>query len=278
VDPISILWLFIILASLQPALQRRLLELSRQRALSRLASERGSTVVTLIHRQETMSFLGFPIVRYINIDDAEGVLGAIRATPSGTPIDIVLHTPGGLVLAASQIASALAEHDGPVRAIVPHYAMSGGTLIALAADEINVDRHAALGPVDPQLGEYPAASIVVAAEQAKDPDDRTLILADVSRKALWQVERFVSRLLEQSMKPARAADVAHILSCGTWTHDYPLEPEELEALGLPVEVGIPQGVHELMRLYPQPRGRQESVEYAPSPHRPREIPGSRPRD
>ena len=87
--------MFIILASLQPVLQRRFLELSRQRALSRLASERGSTVITLIHRQETMSFLGFPIVRYINIDDAEGVMGAIRATPSGTPIDIVLHTPGG---------------------------------------------------------------------------------------------------------------------------------------------------------------------------------------
>jgi ClpP class serine protease len=64
-DLINILWLFIILASLQPALQRRLLELSRKRALARLASERGSTVVTLIHRQETMSFLGFPLVRYI---------------------------------------------------------------------------------------------------------------------------------------------------------------------------------------------------------------------
>jgi ClpP class serine protease len=277
-DLINILWLFIILASLQPALQRRFLEISRQRALSRLASERGSTVITLIHRQETMSFLGFPLVRYINIDDAEGVLSAIRATPSGTPIDIVLHTPGGLVLAASQIASALAGHEGAVRAIIPHYAMSGGTLIALAAEEINVDPHAALGPVDPQLGEYPAASIVAGAERAKDPDDRTLILADVSRKALWQVERFVSRLLEKSMKPARAAEVARILSCGTWTHDYPLEPEELEALGLPVKVGVPQGVHELMRLYPQPRGRQESVEYIPSPRRSREVPASRPRD
>src|SRR5215211_6983549 len=81
-DLINILWLFIILASLQPAIQRRLLDLSRQRALSRLASERGSTVVTLIHRQETMSFLGFPLVRYINIDDAEGVLSAIRSTPA----------------------------------------------------------------------------------------------------------------------------------------------------------------------------------------------------
>lgn len=277
-DLINFLWIFIILASLQPVLQRRLLELSRQRALSRFASERSSTVITLIHRQETMSFLGFPIVRYIDIDDAEGVLNAIRATPSATPIDIVLHTPGGLVLAASQISSALAEHDGPVRAIVPHYAMSGGTLIALAADEIVVDPHAALGPVDPQLGEYPAASIVAAAKQAKDPDDRTLILADIGRKALWQLERFVQELLKRRMNPVQAKEVARILSSGTWTHDYPLEPEQLEALGLPVKVGVPNSVHKLMRLYPQPRGRQSSVEYVPSPRRSRELPASRPRD
>jgi ClpP class serine protease len=277
-DLINVLWIFLILASLQPVVQRWFLEQARQRALSRLASERGSTIVTLIHRQETMSFLGFPIVRYINIDDAEGVLGAIRATPSGTPVDIVLHTPGGMVLAASQIASALAEHDGPVRAIVPHYAMSGGTLIALAADEVNVDPHAVLGPVDPQLGEYPAASIVAAAKQAKDPDDRTLILADVGRKAIWQVERFVQELLERHMKPGRAKEVARILSTGTWTHDHPLGREELEALGLPVEVGVPRLVRELMRLYPQPQGRQASVEYVPSPSRPREVPADHPRD
>jgi len=238
-DLINILWLFIILASLQPALQRRFLELARKRALARLASERGSTVVTLIHRQETMSFLGFPLVRYINIDDAEGVLGAIRTTRSGTPIDIILHTPAGLVLAASQIASALAEHDGPVRAIIPHYAMSGGTLIALGADAINVDPHAALGPVDPQLGEYPAASIIVAAEQAKEPEDRTLILADVGRKAIWQVEHFVQELLVRHMQPAQAREVARILATGTWTHDHPLQPRELKALGLSVEVDVP---------------------------------------
>src|SRR3954465_4964383 len=246
-DPINILWIFIILSSLQPVVQRWFLELARGRALSRLASERGSTVVTLIHRQETMSFLGFPIVHYINIDDSEGVLDAIRAIPSGTPIDIILHTPGGMVLAASQISSALAEHDGPVRASVPHYAMSGGTLIALAADEINVDPHAVLGPVDPQLGEYPAASIVAAAKQAKEPDDRTLILADVSRKALWQGECFVQGLLERYMKPPQAKEVARILSTGTWTHDHPLGRKELEALGLPIQVGVPRLVRALMR-------------------------------
>src|SRR3712207_997091 len=149
----NLFWIFLILISLQPVLQRQLLAQARKRALSQIAHERGSAAMTLIHRQETMSFPGFPAMRQIDVDDSESLLRDIRATPSGTPIDVVLHTPGGLVLAATQIASALANHDGPVRPIVPHYAMSGGTLVALAADEIEVDQHAALGPVNPQVGE-----------------------------------------------------------------------------------------------------------------------------
>ena len=187
-DPLSLLWLFFILASLQPGVQRQVLLAQRRRALHAISREREATVMTLIHRQEAMSLLGFPIVRYIDIDDAEGVLRAIHETPPGRAIEIILHTPGGLVIAARQIASALADHDGRVTAVVPHYAMSGGTLIALAADEIVIDPHAALGPVDPQLGQYPAASLVEVAKQPGNHDDQTLIMADVGRKAIAQVE------------------------------------------------------------------------------------------
>jgi ClpP class serine protease len=63
-----------------------------------------------------------------------------------------------LVLAALQIAWAIREHEGKVTVIVPHYAMSGGTLIAPSADEIVMSKHAVLGPIDPQLGESPAAT------------------------------------------------------------------------------------------------------------------------
>src|SRR3954447_715414 len=159
-DPLSLLWIYFILASLQPAIQRQYLIMQRRWTLSSIARRREVTVITLIHRQESMSLFGFPLVRYIDIDDAESILRAIRDTPPGRGIEIILHTPGGLVLAAQQIAAALADHDGRVTAIVPHYAMSGGTLIALGADEILIDEHAALGPVDPQLGEYPAASLL----------------------------------------------------------------------------------------------------------------------
>ena len=259
----DIIWLYFIISSLQPLLQREWLSSSRRRTLALISRRREVTVVTLIHRQETMSLLGFPVARYIDIDDAQSVLRAIRETPPGRGIEIILHTPGGLVLAASQIAQALADHDGPVTAVVPHYAMSGGTLIALAADSIVLDRHCALGPVDPQLGQYPAASLVEVSQLPGDHDDQTLILADVGRKALRQVDAIVTHLLSRHMEPAPAHELARLLSSGVWTHDHPLMADDLVKLGLPVRVGVPEEERTLMDLYPQPRGREAAVEYAP---------------
>jgi len=276
VDAVILLWVFIILALLQPVVERQRLAVVRRRRLSRLSDARGSTVITLIHRQETMSLLGFPIVRFVDIDDAESVLRAIRETPGNQPIEIILHTPGGVVLAASQIASALADHPGRVTAVVPHYAMSGGTLIALAADEIVVDGHSALGPVDPQLGQYPAASIVAVASRPGDHDDQTLILADIGRKALMEVEHFTRSLLEKRMEPERAGELARRLTQGTWTHDHPLLAPSLQELGLPVRLGVPVEERELIKLYPQPRGREPAVEYVPSPGERPGLPSRRP--
>jgi ClpP class serine protease len=267
VDPFSLLWLFFILASLQPAFTRQVLFAQRRRALAVISRKRKATVITLIHRQESLNLLGFPIVRYIDIDDAESVLRAIADTPDDQPIEIILHTPGGMVIAARQIASALADHPAHVTAVVPHYAMSGGTMISLACDEIIIESHAALGPVDPQLGQYPAASLVEVSKLPGEHDDQTLLMADVGRKAIYQTEDFTRRMLERQMTPAQARDVAHLLATGVFTHDHPLQAPELIELGLPVKVGVPVEERELMQLYPQPRGRTPAVEYVPGPHR-----------
>jgi ClpP class serine protease len=265
VHPWDAIWIFFILSSLQPVVQRQLLALSRRRMLGMIAEKRNATVITLIHRQETISLLGIPLMRHIDIDDAESILRAIRRTPKGRTIEIILHTPGGLVLAASQIARALRDHDGRIVAVVPHYAMSGGTLIALAADEIVIDPHAALGPIDPQLGQYPAASLVEVASMPGNHDDQTLLLADVGRKAIRQVEAIATDLIERHSTPERARDLAHLLSSGVWTHDHPLMAPDLEKMGLPITIGVPDEERTLMDLYPQPRGRQDSVEYVPGP-------------
>jgi len=274
-DFLNLLWLFFIFASLQPVVQQRIVAAARRRTLEKISRQREVTVITLIHRQETISLLGIPLMRHIDIDDAESVLRAIRETPAGRPIEIVLHTPGGLVLAARQIAAALADHDGKVTAVVPHYAMSGGTMIALAADEILIDTHAALGPIDPQLGQYPAASLVAVAEMPGQHKDETLLMADVGRKALHQVEMFARGLLERNMEPVKAREVARILSAGLWTHDHPLLPPELASLGLPIKIGVPDEERALLELYPQPRGRQPGVEYFPGRPSPPGLPPGR---
>jgi ClpP class serine protease len=264
---LDFLWIYLVITSLLPLLQRRWLDYQRLQALRGLERKRGSRLITLIHRQETMSLLGIPIARYINIEDSEAVLTAIRLTPETLPIDILLHTPGGLVLASEQIAEALKKHPGPVRVLVPHYAMSGGTLIALAADEIVLDPNAVLGPVDPQIGEYPAASILRAVQQPNpNRDDRTLILADIAEKALRQVKATVLGLIGDRMPAEHAEQVADVLTQGYWTHDYPIDAEQARAMGLKVSTDMPREVYELMQLYPQPMQRRPSVEYIPVPY------------
>jgi ClpP class serine protease len=193
-------------------------------------------------------------------------------TPADMPIDLILHTPGGLVLAADQIAHALKRHPGRVTVIVPHYAMSGGTLVALAADEILMDPDAVLGPVDPQLGNplrgaWPAASILAALEQPNpNRDDETLILGDIARKAIVQVRETVVDLVRDRM-PAEAETLATTLSEGRWTHDYPIRREQAGELGLPVGNAVPEGVYELMDRYPRRPQRRPSVEFIPTPYR-----------
>jgi len=268
----DIIWILFIITTLQPLIRQRWLEAQRMRAFRKLEEQRKSRVIGLIHRQETMSFLGFPIARFIDIQDSEEVLRAVHLTDPSVPIDLILHTPGGLVLAAEQIALALQKHPANVTVFVPHYAMSGGTLIALAANEIVMGEHAVLGPVDPQLGQYPAASIlkVVERKPVAEIDDQTLILADVAQKAMGQVERVVRDLLDDRMPAEEAATLARTLSCGTWTHDYPITVREGRELGLPISTEMPRDVFELMQLYPQTGQRRPSVEYVPLPYGPRE--------
>jgi ClpP class serine protease len=265
----DIFWLFFMLSALQPIIKQKLLEASRKRLITLIERERKSRVVLLVHRQETMSLLGFPLFRYIDINDSEEVIRAIHMTDSEIPLDLVLHTPGGLVLAATQIARAIFKHKGKVTVFVPHYAMSGGTLLALAADEIVMCEHAVLGPVDPQLGEYPAASILKAAHQKPiaEVDDKTLILADQAEKAIAQMRHEVSELLADKYARENAEEIAKLLTSGTWTHDYPITYERAQTLGLRVRSDMPENIMRLMQLYPQPVRRQPSVEYVPLPYR-----------
>jgi ClpP class serine protease len=261
-------FLFIIFSTLQPVIRQKMLEAQRTKIFRSLEAKRDSRVIALIHRQERLSFLGLPIARYIDIHDSEEVLRAIKLTDPTVPIDMILHTPGGLVLAAEQIATALCRHKAKVTVFIPHYAMSGGTLIALSADEIVMDDNAVLGPVDPQVGQHPAVSIlsVVEAKNINEIDDQTLIMADIARKAIRQVKDTIKQIVSDRFEPETAERLAEIMGSGRWTHDYPISVEEARQLGLPVSTDVPVEVYQVMNLYPQAGAGRPSVEYIPVPY------------
>lgn len=264
---LSIFWIFIMLSSLQPLLRKKMLESARIKLLEKIEQKRNSRVIAFIHRQGTMSFLGFPLMRYIDINDSEEILRAIKLTDKSIPIDIILHTPGGLVLASEQIANALKKHQAKVTVFVPHYAMSGGTLIALATDEIVMDENAVLGPLDPQLGQKPAASVLKILEQKpiEKISDKTLVLADLVKKAINQIKSLIIDLLKDKMDIRKAEQLAETLSTGKWTHDYPITVEQAKELGLNANTEMPAEVYQLMALYPQSNQARPSIEYIPIP-------------
>jgi len=260
----SLIWILFIVMALQPLLMGRWFALRRAQAIRAIEAAHGTRVITMIHRQEKRSLFGFSVARHIDLEDAQTIIAAIKETPSDLPIDLVLHTPGGLVLAAMQIARAVEAHPAKVTVYVPVYAMSGGTLIALAADEIVLGEFSVLGPIDPQIAGLPAASIVKARDSKPVAEvfDLTLVLADVSEKALAQVKRGAVELLTPRMEQAAAEALAAKLAGGHWTHDYALTATEATELGLPVKVGMPVVVMELMKLYPQPV-QKSGVEFLP---------------
>src|SRR5688572_13041045 len=260
----TLIWILIAVMALQPLIMGRWFAVKRSQAIRAIEKAHGSRVITMIHRQERRSLFGFSVSRHIDLEDAQTIIAAIKETPENVPIDLILHTPGGLVLAAMQIARAVEAHPAKVTVYVPVYAMSGGTLIALAADEIAMGEFSVLGPIDPQIAGFPAASIakVPKIKPIEQVFDLTLVLADVSEKALEQVKRGAVELLTPQMEEGAARALAEKLAGGHWTHDYALTAEEARTLGLPVKVAMPNQVLDLMKLYPQPI-QQSGVDFLP---------------
>ncbi len=230
-----------------PTLREAILA-ERRAILSRLEQKRASRVITLIHRREPWEDEDEEgNGETLTIEDSEFVLTRIRETPDEKPIDLVVHTPGGLALAAEMIAIALKQHPARTTVMVPFYAMSGGSLIALAADEILMEPYAVLGPVDPQIGGFPAAAYeaLLRDKPIESIQDEMVMLAHVARLSTRQVKRFVKWLIADRLPPEKGEELAEFLSGGYMTHDTPITLETVQSWGLPVREGVHPEVFQL---------------------------------
>jgi len=219
----------------------------RNEVIHQIEVERKSKLITMIHRIEHDG----EKAQYITIEDAEDIIHEIRSTPENVPIDFLIHCSGGLVLPAEQIAMAMKERKSPTTVIVPHYAMSGATLIALAAKEILMDSHSVLGSLDPQIQGLPSPSLLKLLEYKK-PEfirDEMLIAIDIASKSISQMRNFIKYLLRERMGEDKSSKVAEFLTGGYMTHDKPITAKDAALLGLPVRVGIPENFYNLLRLY-----------------------------
>ena len=225
----------------------------RQKIIEEIEKERGTKVITMIHKKELWTEPGE--APEISIEDTETVLQQMRKVPPETPVDFIIHTPGGYALAAQMMAMAIKFHPSKVTAMIPFYAMSGGSLMSLAAGEIRMEKYSVLGPVDPQIptpdGMYPAGSIatLVKTKPIQNITDRMVIMSDIANLEIENAKAFVIWLLQGKMDDNQAERVADFLSKGYMSHATPITLDVARALGLNVVEGIPDKVYELFKTF-----------------------------
>ncbi len=226
--------------------------------IRRIEQERGSRVICVIHG-ENMENEAF------DFDDLEDVLSAIVASDASRPLDIVLHTQGGNSFTGRQIARAIKSHQARKTVFVPYFAMSAGSRIAIAADQIVMGAHAMLGPIDTQLYAGPAPSIVQLPKLKpfESISDEYLILAEEARKIIQEGRATARELLQGSYSQDGSSAIADELISGKWTHGFPITAQAAYNMGLNVATGMPELFYDLVRCFRHSDGEEPSVLFLP---------------
>lgn len=104
----------------------------------------------------------------VNDKDISGFMLNIHKMDRNKGLDLILHTPGGSLVAAEALVTYLKSMFGKnIRAIVPQLSMSAGTMIAFSCKEIVLGKHSSLGPIDPQMGNIPCQAVIAEFDRAR---------------------------------------------------------------------------------------------------------------
>lgn len=233
----------------------------RTRLIRELEEERGTRVLTLIHRKEPWS--ASDDEPQIVLEDSEVILQEVRDTPNDKPIDFIVHTEGGLTFAADLIAMALKYHPAKVTVMVPFYAMSDGTYLVLAADEIMMEKCSILAPLEPLIDDMQANLLmgILKRKPIETISDRTILLAEAARMETENAREFVKWLLVDKMSEEQATQVAGFLTGGFMASSTPITLDVARAIGLNVVEGVPEKVRQLFETIEFSGGKRPGKQY-----------------
>ncbi len=248
---LAMIWLCILALSLRPLLKRGAVERARKKLIDRIEVQRGSRVLQLIHREEKTSILGFPISHDADREDSEDILRSLNVIDADRRIDLVLHVPVGRSISALQIARAVKNHRGRVTVFVPHSAMSGGALIAFAADEVVMGPDAVLGLFDPAIGSPSAPGEIegVVHPSPQRSNDESRSLARKADRATCDLRATAIDLLPGGLPFAQVEKIVEQLTTADWAHAFAIDPAAAREMGLSVDQDMPIEIARLTALY-----------------------------
>lgn len=174
------------------------LDLTRKKYLQELSNVTGRNTIVYysgwLQKSQPLQSDTFAV----NDSDKNAFMAVIYKLDRTKGLDLILHTPGGDIAATESLVDYLRSMFGQsIRAIVPQMAMSAGTMIALACNQIVLGKHSSIGPIDPQIGGRPAHAILEEFETA-----RRDIAANPANIALWQpiIAKYTPTLIGQCSK------------------------------------------------------------------------------
>lgn len=206
---------------------------------------RGSVVLRIVHHLP---------YEYVDENTAIQAIDALRGADADARVDIILHTPGGLLHSAQQILHALKHHRGRKTAFIPYSAWSAGTMIALACDEIVLGSSAVIGPIDPQLGGLPAPLLAELLDDKSNDriNDQMLVIAKMAKQAVKEAKAFACDYVNPAHNGGSdsCALTNELIGSGR-NHQAPIMPQEARAMGLNVSMEMPETLYQICQPPPE---------------------------
>lgn len=216
--------------------------------------ERTGEIVGAIQAARSSKLLVLISHRSLGIEEVLALSSMVRKMGKADDLnnlDVLLDSGGGDLDSAYKILQILKSYAKRVTVVVPFYAKSAATLIALGADRLQMCRAGELGPVDPQVLD-PDSGMMVPALSIKNAMDfineapNPIVAASLADKispmligAYRNAEAASKQCLNEILAAKRFDEEKRERLIGVFTkkllsHGYPMSRDFLKKHGIPV--------------------------------------------